>query len=86
MFVCWKGVPSSEGDPDIGPQTYVWGTTINVQDLKNAVARFFKNFVENTDDLEGKYMRLLDQVNVAACSHNLVLFKDRGSDVAIRHS
>ncbi|GLJ06335.1 hypothetical protein SUGI_0036660 [Cryptomeria japonica] len=52
---------SSEGDLDGNPPMLVWGTNISVQDVNQAVQRFLRNFRDDPSDLEGKYMRLLEQ-------------------------
>eukprot|EP01018_Ginkgo_biloba_P013305 Gb_36024 [translate_table: standard] len=52
---------SSEGDLDGNAPMLVWGTNISVQDVNQAVQRFLRNFRDNPSDLEGKYMRLLEQ-------------------------
>ncbi|XP_022762300.1 DNA replication licensing factor MCM4 [Durio zibethinus] len=61
--------PSSDGGDDMeeATPTFVWGTNISVQDVKNAIQMFIKHFRE-THELrndvygEGKYMRLIHRV------------------------
>lgn len=52
---------SSEGDLDGNPPMLVWGTNISVQDVNQAVQRFLRNYRDDPSDLEGKYMRILEQ-------------------------
>ncbi|EYU42590.1 hypothetical protein MIMGU_mgv1a0019152mg, partial [Erythranthe guttata] len=57
--------PSSEAgdmDEDEAPPTYVWGTTVSVQDVNAAILRFLRHFRENPEQIEGKYMRLINHV------------------------
>ncbi|KAL5995329.1 DNA replication licensing factor, mcm4 component [Asimina triloba] len=60
--------PSSEaGDDDVGADDaqpmFVWGTNISVQDVNAAILRFLRNFRDGSasDNLEGKYMRMIHQ-------------------------
>ncbi|KAH9326346.1 hypothetical protein KI387_006524, partial [Taxus chinensis] len=52
---------SSEGDLDGNSPILVWGTNISVQDVNQAVQRFLRIFRDDPSDLDGKYMRLLEQ-------------------------
>ncbi|KAK6121483.1 hypothetical protein DH2020_044774 [Rehmannia glutinosa] len=57
--------PSSEageGDDDESPPMYVWGTNISVQDVNAAILRFLRHFRENPQQIEGKYMRIINHV------------------------
>ncbi|KAG8364363.1 hypothetical protein BUALT_Bualt19G0121000 [Buddleja alternifolia] len=57
--------PSSEAgdmDEDQSPPMYVWGTNISVQDVNAAILRFLRNFRENAQQIEGKYMRAINHV------------------------
>jgi hypothetical protein len=54
--------PSSQDDFDVGTQQLVWGTSICVGDVERAVDRFLKEYKEDPNDLEAKYMRYLEQV------------------------
>ncbi|KAK6121468.1 hypothetical protein DH2020_044792 [Rehmannia glutinosa] len=57
--------PSSEageGDDDEAPPMYVWGTNISVQDVNAAILRFLRHFRENPQQIEGKYMRIINHV------------------------
>jgi DNA replication licensing factor MCM4 len=53
--------PSS--DAEDGPTTlsYVWGTNINVPDVTNAIARFLQNYRASPEDMEAKYIQLIEQ-------------------------
>jgi DNA replication licensing factor MCM4 len=53
--------PSS--DAEDGPTTlsYVWGTNINVPDVTNAIARFLQNYRTSPEDMEAKYIQLIEQ-------------------------
>ncbi|KAB2047261.1 hypothetical protein ES319_A13G032800v1 [Gossypium barbadense] len=62
-------MPSSEGGEDMeeATPTFVWGTNISVQDVKNAIQMFIKHFrdpQELSNDIygEGKYTRLIHRV------------------------
>ncbi|XVF01044.1 hypothetical protein REPUB_Repub04eG0053700 [Reevesia pubescens] len=61
--------PSSDGSDDMeeATPTFVWGTNISVQDVKNAIQMFIKHFRETkelSNDIygEGKYTRLIHRV------------------------
>ncbi|KAE8724679.1 DNA replication licensing factor MCM4 [Hibiscus syriacus] len=61
--------PSSEGGDDMeeATPTFVWGTNISVQDVKNAIQMFIKHFrdpQELSNDIygEGKYTRMIHRV------------------------
>ncbi|GFQ01324.1 DNA replication licensing factor mcm4 [Phtheirospermum japonicum] len=57
--------PSSEAgdaDDDETPPLYVWGTNISVQDVNAAILRFLRNYRENSQQIEGKYMRAINHV------------------------
>ncbi|XP_021286254.1 DNA replication licensing factor MCM4 [Herrania umbratica] len=61
--------PSSDGGEDMeeATPTFVWGTNISVQDVKNAIQMFIKHFRETqelSNDIygEGKYTRLIHRV------------------------
>lgn len=57
--------PSSDagdGNEDEAPRTYVWGTNIIVQDVNAAILRFLRHFRENPQQIEGKYMRIINHV------------------------
>ncbi|KAL3683753.1 hypothetical protein R1sor_001775 [Riccia sorocarpa] len=55
--------PSSDGgEPALGAQQLVWGTNICVEDVERAVERFIKYYREKPEDLEAKYMKLLEQI------------------------
>ncbi|KAJ7556567.1 hypothetical protein O6H91_05G088500 [Diphasiastrum complanatum] len=56
-----EGRPSSEGDLNMPPPTLVWGTNVSVQEASQAVHRFLRNFRDDPNNLEGKYMQLLEQ-------------------------
>ncbi|XP_077226022.1 minichromosome maintenance (MCM2/3/5) family protein isoform X2 [Tasmannia lanceolata] len=54
--------PSSDDAPDDTPTTFVWGTNINVQDVRSAIHRFLRHYRDNPTDLEGKYMKAIHQI------------------------
>ncbi|KAL7082762.1 hypothetical protein ACP275_14G121900 [Erythranthe tilingii] len=57
--------PSSEtgeGYEDEDDSVNVWGTNINKKDVKAAILRFLRNFRENPQQIEGKYMRGIDNL------------------------
>ncbi|XP_057779997.1 DNA replication licensing factor MCM4-like [Salvia miltiorrhiza] len=57
--------PSSdagEGNEDEPPVVYVWGTNISVQDVNAAILRFLRHFREDPQQIEGKYMRMINHV------------------------
>ncbi|CAM6102730.1 unnamed protein product [Calypogeia fissa] len=54
--------PSSEAEFDVGTQQLVWGTSICVGDVERAIDRFLKDFKEDPNDMEAKYMRYLEQI------------------------
>ncbi|GMJ03806.1 MINICHROMOSOME MAINTENANCE 4 [Hibiscus trionum] len=61
--------PSSDGGDDMeeATPTFVWGTNISVQDVKNAIQMFIKHFrdpQELSNDIygEGKYTRMIHRV------------------------
>lgn len=57
--------PSSdvgEGNEDDAPVVYVWGTNISVQDVNAAILRFLRHFREDPQQIEGKYMRMINHV------------------------
>lgn len=57
--------PSSdvgEGNEDEAPAVYVWGTNISVQDVNAAILRFLRHFREDPEQIEGKYMRMINHV------------------------
>ncbi|XP_047956027.1 DNA replication licensing factor MCM4 isoform X2 [Salvia hispanica] len=57
--------PSSdvgEGNEDEAPAVYVWGTNISVQDVNAAILRFLRHFREDPQQIEGKYMRMINHV------------------------
>ena len=58
---------SSEGDLDGNPPMLVWGTNISVQDVNQVVQRSLRNFRDDPSDLEEKYTRLLEQVQICPC-------------------
>jgi hypothetical protein len=60
--VSFQARPSS--DAEDGPTTlsYVWGTNINVPDVTNAIARFLQNYRTSPEDMEAKYIQLIEQV------------------------
>jgi hypothetical protein len=60
--VSFQARPSS--DAEDGPTTlsYVWGTNINVPDVTNAIARFLQNYRASPEDMEAKYIQLIEQV------------------------
>ncbi|CAK9211657.1 unnamed protein product [Sphagnum troendelagicum] len=58
--------PGTPGTPIFnqdGPTTlsYVWGTNINVPDVTNAIARFLQNYRTSPEDMEAKYIQLIEQ-------------------------
>ncbi|KAH6767202.1 Minichromosome maintenance family protein [Perilla frutescens var. hirtella] len=57
--------PSSdagEGNEDEAPVVYVWGTNISVQDVNASILRFLRHFREDPQQIEGKYMRMINHV------------------------
>jgi hypothetical protein len=63
LVLCFfQARPSS--DAEDGPTTlsYVWGTNINVPDVTNAIARFLQNYRTSPEDMEAKYIQLIEQV------------------------
>lgn len=57
--------PSSDagdGNEDEAPVVYVWGTNISVQDVNAAILRFLRHFREDPQQIEGKYMRMINHV------------------------
>ncbi|XP_039065787.1 DNA replication licensing factor MCM4-like, partial [Hibiscus syriacus] len=61
--------PSSEGGNDMeeATPTFVWGTNISVQDVRNAIQMFIKHFrdpqeISNGIYGEGKYTRMIHRV------------------------
>ncbi|KAL0376177.1 UNVERIFIED_CONTAM: DNA replication licensing factor MCM4 [Sesamum calycinum] len=53
---------AGDGDDDEAPPMYVWGTNISVQDVNAAILRFLRHFRENPQQIEGKYMRIINHV------------------------
>lgn len=41
---------------------YVWGTNISVHDVNAAILRFLRHFREDPQQIEGKYMRMINHV------------------------
>lgn len=58
---------SQEGEevPEAAPpnRTFVWGTSVDIDDVSNRIQRFMRNFREGVE-VEGKYMQLLEEVRV----------------------
>ena len=56
---------SQEGEevPEVAPpsRTFVWGTSVDIDDVSNRIQRFMRNFREGVE-VEGKYMQLLEEV------------------------
>ena len=61
---CLLQAPEDD-DPDNedqGEQAYVWGTNINIENIKRRVTRFFDDF--DVDDAgQSRYLKLIEQVS-----------------------
>ena len=55
--------PEGEDVPESAPpnRTFVWGTSVDIDDVSNRIQRFMRNFREGVE-VEGKYMQLLEEV------------------------
>ncbi|KAL3637352.1 DNA replication licensing factor, mcm4 component [Castilleja foliolosa] len=53
---------AGEAYDDEAPPLFVWGTNISVQDVNAAILRFLRNYRENSEQVEGKYMRAINNV------------------------
>ncbi|KAL8223293.1 hypothetical protein R6Q57_020692 [Mikania cordata] len=53
---------SSEGGEPYAPSMFVWGTSISVQDVNAAFLTFLRNFREQDNETEGKYMKAINLV------------------------
>ncbi|KAG6401405.1 hypothetical protein SASPL_138261 [Salvia splendens] len=57
-----RGRDVGEGNEDEAPAVYIWGTNISVQDVNAAILRFLRHFREDPEQIEGKYMRMINHV------------------------
>jgi hypothetical protein len=55
-------VDSEPEDGLDGAQEYVWGTNVNVPDVSRAIHRFLSNYRSSSDDVDAKYVQLIEQV------------------------
>jgi len=65
-------------DEDASNGTFVWGTTVSVQDVTSKFTRFVRTFTENDADVESKYSALLNEVwqtfqNALRCFYSFLL-------------
>lgn len=66
-WVCWdwQGRPSASQEPDDnvgGEYAYVWGTNVNIPDVLRAIRRFLNNYRSSPEDLNSKYIQLIEEV------------------------
>jgi hypothetical protein len=65
VFWNWQGRPSPSAEPDDnvgGEYVYVWGTNVNIPDVLRAIRRFLNNYRLSADDLDSKYIQLIQEV------------------------
>ena len=65
VFWNWQGRPTASAEPDDnvgGEYAYVWGTNVNIPDVLRAIRRFLNNYRSSSDDLDSKYIQLIQEV------------------------
>jgi hypothetical protein len=55
-------VDSEPEDGLDGAQEYVWRTNVNVPDVSRAIHRFLSNYRSSSDDVDAKYVQLIEHV------------------------